>query len=563
METVQMYGPCPHLLLGPRMQPFVHYLAQLPLPAGAPVLLAGPAQLIPVTSRCATCAGTDLISFTVPASMVQQHVMGGTSVSFSALPAPGLTPALEAVPAFHATPAVVPALPAMGPDTLPAAPSAGAVLPFAMPAASVAPAVPLAPAPPPPPPAVSTAAPLPLAPPATSAVAVLPPAPPAVASVPVMPAAPQQPVPFLPPMTSASMHITSTVLQAPADAFILPSVMKGSTEQPVMVPVPTPSPAAGPPGSGAVGSWAVPSSSASRSIAASPASVSPVSPPSPMDRRLSHTPLSQEAGSDSDDLILILSRGPDCLSVRQHQQGQRATQRDLWMLPPCQVSVRPINPRRFWDAVRQSAMEACDWDLLERVGKPGAVVLNPPLKEAETVPSSQLIALSSPGGAQGGGGNGASVRRKLQAFPVHKAVPNSGQQDKHEVIAWEVVQDLQDKVAKHGLGSAPLMQVLRVMNTDLLAPYDIKHLASVLFQPVQMDLLMSNWRRMADRVAAENQHYPQTDPRCCVGVDALMGLNNFASPDFQATWHHIVLEQAQKIGFAALLKTMETAAHGQ
>lgn len=45
---------------------------------------------------------------------------------------------------------------------------------------------------------------------------------------------------------------------------------------------------------------------------------------------------------------------------------------------------------------------------------------------------------------------------------------------------------------KHGLASAQLMQVLRVINTDLLAPHDIKHLASVLFKPVQFDVFMNN-----------------------------------------------------------------------
>nr|XP_041567114.1 uncharacterized protein LOC115490991 [Taeniopygia guttata] len=77
-----------------------------------------------------------------------------------------------------------------------------------------------------------------------------------------------------------------------------------------MVPVPAPSPAAGPPGSGAVGSGAQPSASASQSIAACPASVSPVSPPSLVDRGLSHTPLSQEAGTRIAQLVPFQSCVP-------------------------------------------------------------------------------------------------------------------------------------------------------------------------------------------------------------------------------------------------------------
>lgn len=49
--------------------------------------------------------------------------------------------------------------------------------------------------------------------------------------------------------------------------------------------------------------------------------------------------------------------------------------------------------------------------------------------------------------------NSASSEGVIQAFPVEKALPSSGQPDKHAIIAWKVVQDLQSKVAQYGLGS--------------------------------------------------------------------------------------------------------------
>ncbi|KAL2310932.1 hypothetical protein Nmel_002615, partial [Mimus melanotis] len=150
-----------------------------------------------------------------------------------------------------------------------------------------------------------------------------------------------------------------------------------------------------------------------------------------------------------------------------------------------------------------------------------------------------------------------------QVFPVFKAVPGSGQADRHDVIAWRVVQDLQDKVAKYGLGSSQVMQIIRVLNTDLLAPYDIRHLAQVLFQPVQFKRFEENWRQMADKAASENMHRPQTDPRLAVGTDALMGRHRFSSPDMQVTWDPLILEQCQKTGLAAMLKTIEAAAPKQ
>ncbi|KAL2310262.1 hypothetical protein Nmel_006512, partial [Mimus melanotis] len=68
---------------------------------------------------------------------------------------------------------------------------------------------------------------------------------------------------------------------------------------------------------------------------------------------------------------------------------------------------------------------------------------------------------------------------------------------------------------------------------------------------------------MADKAASENMHQPQTDPRLAVGTDALMGRHRFSSPDMQATWDPLILEQCQKIGLAAMLKTTEAAAPKQ
>lgn len=148
----------------------------------------------------------------------------------------------------------------------------------------------------------------------------------------------------------------------------------------------------------------------------------------------------------------------------------------------------------------------------------------------------------------------------IQAYPVFKAVPNTGQVDRHAVIAWKVVRDLQTKVAQYGLGSPEFMQIIRVMNTYLLAPFDIKHLGQVLFQPVQFTVFESNWRKMAERVAAEDTHLPQDDPRYAVGVDVLMGTNQFFNPDLQATWHPLILEQAQKVGMGAVVKSIDMGA---
>lgn len=104
------------------------------------------------------------------------------------------------------------------------------------------------------------------------------------------------------------------------------------------------------------------------------------------------------------------------------------------------------------------------------------------------------------------------------------------------------------------------MQVVRVVSTDLLAPFDIRHLGQVLFQPVQYTVFESNWRKLAERTAVENMQLPPNDPRHGAGVDALVGTGQYSNLNPQGTWHLQVLEQAQKIGMTALMKSIDMAA---
>ncbi|XP_048146400.1 uncharacterized protein LOC125319335 [Corvus hawaiiensis] len=234
--------------------------------------------------------------------------------------------------------------------------------------------------------------------------------------------------------------------------------------------------------------------------------------------------------------------------ARRRQSVSRLPQNCPWTLPECKVTVRPKNSRRFWEAVRLRALEAGDWDLIEKVGMPEDA--EGPVQVATVPREGVMVDQDDSEPSQG----------VIQAFPVQKALPNMGQPYKREVIARRVIQYLQSKVAQYGLGSPEVMQVIRVLNTDLLSPFDIKHLGQVIFQPVQFTVFESNWRRMAEKAAAQNVQLPPTDPRHGVRVDALMGANFFSNPDLQATWHPQVLEQAQRIGMGALLKSIDMAA---
>lgn len=223
------------------------------------------------------------------------------------------------------------------------------------------------------------------------------------------------------------------------------------------------------------------------------------------------------------------SGGPPC---------QPKTHAEPWTLPPATVTVIPRNPSRFWAQVKNKAIEMGNWDLVERLDI-----------SSETVETASVSTPDESG---------------LMAYPVFKAAEGTGQHDEHNPFAWKVVVDLRTNIAKYGLNSQEVMQLIRIINTDLLCPSDITHLAQIMFSPVQYSVFESNWRRAAEKAALGNMQLPQGDPRLGAGVDVLMGTGNvFSNPQIQAQWPPLLLEQCQRIGMQALIKTMEMSAPRQ
>lgn len=107
--------------------------------------------------------------------------------------------------------------------------------------------------------------------------------------------------------------------------------------------------------------------------------------------------------------------------------------------------MRPKDSKRFWEEVKRRALEAGDWDLIERVGMPEEE-RGP--EQAATLPQNGVLVDQSDVTMDQGGSDTEGI---IQTFPVQKALPNSGQSDKHETFAWKVVQHLQTKVAQYGL----------------------------------------------------------------------------------------------------------------
>lgn len=203
----------------------------------------------------------------------------------------------------------------------------------------------------------------------------------------------------------------------------------------------------------------------------------------------------------------------------------------LWELPPATVMVQPCNAARFWDVVRKKAMEVGNWDLTETLGVP--VDSDTPTLDAEGMPST---------------------------FPIELATPGSNQPNQHVGWSWKVVQDMQKAVAQYGPNSPAVTQLLRLLNLEVLVPYDFQHLAQIMFQPVQHSVFMNIWRQRADHQALQNMQLPQGDPCYGAGTDVLMGMGQvFGNPAVQVQWHPQILAQVKKIGMQALMHTAEMA----
>ncbi|XP_074894907.1 uncharacterized protein LOC142035983 isoform X2 [Buteo buteo] len=209
----------------------------------------------------------------------------------------------------------------------------------------------------------------------------------------------------------------------------------------------------------------------------------------------------------------------------------------LWTLPPSTITVVPRSPDQFWEGVRKYAADSGNWDLVERLS---LCSLTPaflkPLGKAAEAPVT---------------------------FPVFKAAPGTNQHNEHNPISWRVVQDLQNRVQEYGINSPEVLQLIRILGTALLCPYDIMHLAQVLFQPVQLHVFQSTWRQMARTAAQHNLRLLWGDPRLGLGEDALLGAGQYSSPQLQATWPPMALEQAQNIGLMAIKRAMDMAAPKQ
>lgn len=119
-----------------------------------------------------------------------------------------------------------------------------------------------------------------------------------------------------------------------------------------------------------------------------------------------------------------------------------------------------------------------------------------------------------------------------EAYPV---IRGSGKTpDNYTPFQWPVLSKLYQLVAKYGLGSPAVTNMLCFLTTEEVTPFDIKQLAKPMFTTVQYMVFESAWRCSAEKQEQRNLKVPQEDPHYEVGVSQLLGLQPLACPWLQA-----------------------------
>nr|XP_041573037.1 translation initiation factor IF-2-like [Taeniopygia guttata] len=260
---------------------------------------------------------------------------------------------------------------------------------------------------------------------------------------------------------------------------------------------------------------AVPSADTADSTAGAPAGSVPPSPPAAG----AGTVAQRGAG------VFTFSATADAAGGRPvTPRGRGSSQSTLWTLPACQVTVRPKDHGRFWQEVLDKAEEMCDFGPSRSLPDQGESSSGS-ADAAGGVVSGDVAPPRSPGAASVPEATGhdtvdnAALPGGPQAFPVLRGVTHNT----HEPFSFKVLKEIQDTVAQYGVGSAEVMQTIRLLAANLLTPFDIRSVAQALFDPVEFDVFEDKWAALVAGAVRKNATRGQQDPRRVATADMLMG----------------------------------------
>lgn len=154
-------------------------------------------------------------------------------------------------------------------------------------------------------------------------------------------------------------------------------------------------------------------------------------------------------------------------------------------------------------------------------------------------------------------GSRESEYSTVEAYPVLRGSGKT--QDNYTPFQWQVVFELRQLVAKYGLGSPAIANMLCFLTAEEVTAFDTKQLAKRMFTTVQHKVFESAWQRGAEKQEQRNLKVFQEDPRYEVGVSLLLGLPPLPCPRLQVRLDPLVPAQVKDLGMLALFKVMNMA----
>ncbi|TRZ07688.1 hypothetical protein HGM15179_019420 [Zosterops borbonicus] len=94
----------------------------------------------------------------------------------------------------------------------------------------------------------------------------------------------------------------------------------------------------------------------------------------------------------------------------------------------------------------------------------------------------------------------------VAVYPVIRG--NRTTPDKYTPFKWPVVSELHQLVAKHGLGSTAIANMLQFLTMEEVTPFDIKQLDKLMFTRVQYMVFETEWKSSAEKQELKNLKVP-------------------------------------------------------
>lgn len=243
-------------------------------------------------------------------------------------------------------------------------------------------------------------------------------------------------------------------------------------------------------------------------------------------------------------------------------------QKDDFTMQPVSATISGYDRVRFWQYHKLEAIAIGDLELAERLSDPYPRLF---LSGQELVSGTtgatisaynpvsfwqrmKLMALAS-------GDYEVAERISVPMFP--QSLGDQEGQNNGTVsfiqVAFKILTQLCQLATQHGLGSAVVTRMLRLLAECEMTPFDVMQIAGLLCTPKEYMMFESTWKQKVERQGLRSLAVPQQDPCFGAGVSELLGWPPVNNPQLQARLNPLILAQARDLGMQALMEVGKMA----